>query len=126
MNQRKPGFLRDDCFLEPYWLEKVGFFNLSHVKALTETTPSPPQLGKHFLENIPIVLWSPPLPSLFWMRSACSGNEPKDGGNRGGTAKLADYHFNPASPDSPCDVHSLRRKLKVLRSTRSKESSCTR
>lgn len=43
----------------------------------------------------------------------------------GGTAKLAGYRFNPASPDTPHDVHSLRRKLKVMRSTRSRESSCT-
>lgn len=42
---------------------------------------------------------------------------------RGGAAKLAGYHFNPASPDTPRSVCSLRRKLKVLRSTRSKESS---
>lgn len=35
---------------------------------------------------------------------------------QGGTAKLAGYHFNPASPDTPRDVRSLRRKLEVLRS----------
>ena len=44
---------------------------------------------------------------------------------RGGTAKLAGYPFNPTSPDTPRDVRSLRRKLNVLRSTRSKESSRT-
>lgn len=82
MNQRKPGSLGDECFFEPYWLEKVFFF-LEPCRSANRDTSFPSQLGKHFLENIPFVLQSPPLPSLFWKRSTCSGNKPKDGSNAG-------------------------------------------
>lgn len=51
----------------------------SCVKAQRALAPPLLKLGEHFLENIPIVLRSPPLPSPFCERSTCSGSRPKDG-----------------------------------------------
>lgn len=109
MNQRKPGSLGDECFLECYWLKRLFYFKLEPCQSTNRGTPSPPQLGKHFLENILIVLRSPPLPSLFWKRSTCSGNKPKDGGNVGRSSQVCS-RFNPAAPDILHGVCSLKER----------------